>query len=147
MPEGTASPHDVEVIWEGGQRFRGGQPGGAAMLVDGEGEAAPSPVDAMLVALGSCSAIDVVDIMEKRRTPATAVRVRVEFSRAPSPPRRVTAARLHFSVAADSAAHHVERAIELSIAKYCSVSNTFAPDTEITWTAEVSPASEGTRDA
>lgn len=142
MPEGIASPHSIEVVWDGGMRFRGGEPGGPGMLLDGRGEVAPSPVDALLVALGSCAAIDVVEILEKRRTPPTAVKVAIDFARAPAPPRRITAARLVFSVAVDSERHHVERAIELSLEKYCSVSNTFAPDIDIEWTAEISPASE-----
>jgi len=108
-------------------------------MVDGTGEAAPSPVDAMLVALAACSAIDVVDYLEKRRTPPTGVSVSVEFSRAPSPPRRVTAAELVFRVAADTPREHADRAVQLSFEKYCSVASTFAPDTEMTWRVELSP--------
>jgi putative redox protein len=111
------------------------------MVMDGDREAAPSPVEAMLVALGSCSAIDVVEILEKRRTPPTALSVRVEFARADSPPRRLTAAKLHYSVTTASERNHVERAIELSFEKYCSVATSLAPDTQLEWTLEVeSPA-------
>jgi putative redox protein len=143
MPEGIRSEYPVELVWEGGQRFSGGPPGVPAMRVDGGRQAGPSPVDALLVALGSCSAIDVVDILEKRRTPVSALSVRIEFSRAPAPPRRVTEARLHFEVATDSEAHHVERAIELSMSKYCSVASTFAPDTDLAWTTSVKAADAG----
>lgn len=140
MPEGVRSDYPIEVFWEEGQRFRGGKAGAPQMVMDGERIAAPSPVDALLVALASCAGIDVLDILEKRRTPASALSVTVEFSRASSPPRRITDVTLHFEVAADSEAHHVERAIELSLQKYCSVSGTFAPDTRIGWTARVTPA-------
>lgn len=137
MADVKAAPNVIEVVWEGGHRFRGGAPGGNTLLLDGSREAAPSPVEALLVALGSCAAVDVVDILEKRRTPASSVRVSVEFERAETPPRRVTSARLDFDVEVDSEPHHVDRAIELSLQKYCSVSNTFAPDTVIDWTARV----------
>lgn len=140
MPDGVAVAYAIEVGWEGGMRFSGGRAGGAAMVLDGTGEAAPSPVDAMLVALAACSGIDVVDYLEKRRTPPTSVRVVVHFSRAPTPPRRVTAAELVFHVAADSGQEHVERAVQLSFEKYCSVSSTFAPDTRLTWRVELAPA-------
>lgn len=130
----------MEIVWEGGKRYRGGRPGAPTLLVDGEREAAPSPVEALLVALGSCSAIDVVEILEKRRTPASHLEVRVEFARAEHPPRRVTAARVVYRVATDSELHHVERAVELSFQKYCSVSTSLAPDTELTWAVEVRPA-------
>jgi putative redox protein len=134
--EGVASAYPIEVSWEGRNRYRGGRAGGPTLLLDGDREAAPSPVDAVLVALASCSAIDVVEILTKRRTPPAALHVRVEFSRAPSPPRRLTDVRLHFRVATTSERHHVVRAIELSLEKYCSVSSSLAPDTRISWDLE-----------
>lgn len=143
MPEGVPSQYPIEVVWEGGKRYRGGAPGGATLLVDGDRQAAPSPVDALLVALGACSAIDVVEILEKRRTPATRLSVRIEFSRAAEPPRRVTAARLVYSVATASERHHVERAVALSFEKYCSVSTSLAPDTRLEWEVEMAPAEVG----
>src|SRR5690349_4092272 len=110
MPEGIWSDAPIEVVWEGGKRYRGGKPGGPTLVVDGSREVAPSPVEAMVIALGSCSAIDVVEILEKRRTPATSLSVRVDFARAATPPRRLTAARLVYRVATASERHHVERA-------------------------------------
>jgi putative redox protein len=121
-------------------RYRGGRPGGPSLVVDGNSEAGPTPVDTLIIAMASCSAIDVVDYLEKRRTPPTSVRVFVQFSRAPSPPRRVTQARLTFHVAADSPLEHVERAAQLSFDKYCSVSNSLAPDTELSFDVQLSPA-------
>jgi len=111
--------------------------------MDGNREAGPSPVDSVLVSLAACSAIDVVEILEKRRTPATALSVHVEFSRAPTPPRRLTDIALRFSIATESELHHVERAIELSMQKYCSVATSLAPDTHISWKAELEPAPIG----
>jgi putative redox protein len=138
MPEGVAVEYPLEVEWEGGMRWRGAAPGGEPLLLDGERNAAPSPVDAMLLALASCAGIDVVDYLEKRRTPATAARVAVRFSRAPAHPRRVTQAHLVFHVATETAREHVERAVRLSFDRYCSVAATFAPDTELGWEVELS---------
>lgn len=140
MPEGVEAEYPIEVVWEGDRRWRGGPGGGPSLLLDGRRDAAPSPVDVLLVALASCSGIDVVDYLQKRRTPASAARVSVRFSRAPEPPRRVTAAHLVFHVATDSPREHVERAVQLSFERYCSVSSTFAPDTRITWAVELAPA-------
>src|SRR5690606_9109281 len=98
MLEGIRSSYPIEVVWEGGKRYRGGAPGGATLVMDGNREAGPSPVDSVLVSLAACSAIDVVEILEKRRTPATALSVHVEFSRAPTPPRRLTDIALRFSI-------------------------------------------------
>ena len=141
--QGTWSEYPIEVVWEGGRRYRGGKPGGPTLVVDGDREAGPSPVEALIVALGSCSAIDIVEILEKRRTPAERLEVRVDFARADNPPRRVTAAKLRFVVATSSELPHVQRAAELSMHKYCSVATSLAPDTELTWEVQVEPVGVG----
>ncbi len=140
MPEGVPVEYPIEVVWEGDRRYRGGPAGGPTLVVDGNREIAPSPVDTLIIALASCSAIDVVDYLEKRRTPATSLSVSVRFSRAPSPPRRVTDAHLTFRVASDSPREHVERAVQLSFDKYCSVSNSLAPDTRLGYPRDLEPA-------
>ncbi len=137
MSEDGMSEYPIEVVWEGERRYRGGPAGGATLVVDGHRQVAPSPVDSVLVALGACSAIDVVDILEKRRTPATSLNLSIRFARAAEPPRRVTRAEVHFRVATSSEAHHVERAVELSFEKYCSVSATLDPELELGWSVEI----------
>lgn len=140
MPEGVQVEYPIEVRWEGGRRYSGGPAGGPALTVDGNREIAPSPVDTLVIALASCSAIDVVDYLEKRRTPPSSLDVSVRFSRAPEPPRRLTDAHLTFRVATDSPREHVERAVQLSMEKYCSVANSLAPDTRLGWSVELEPA-------
>ncbi len=141
MREGVPADYTIEVMWEGGMRYSGGPAGGATMAVDGERKTAPSPVDAMLVALASCSAIDVVEILNKRRTPPADVRVSVQFSRAAEAPRRLTQVKLRYVVDAESERSHVERAISLSFEKYCSVSASLASDIEVTWELDLRSAS------
>ncbi len=140
MPEGVRSPYPMIVEWEGEKRFRGRIPDGPSLVVDGSRTVAPGPVDALLVSIGACSAIDVVEYLQKRRTPAESLSVRLDFSRAPSPPRRLTAVNAHYTVVTASDAHHVERAVSLSFEKYCSVINSLKPDTELSWSVEVIPA-------
>ena len=73
---GVWSEYPIEVVWEGGKRFRGGKPGGPTLVVDGSREAAPSPVEALIVALGSCSAIDIgrpLPSATRSRTPPSAI--------------------------------------------------------------------------
>ena len=144
MLEGTRSPHPIIVEWQGGKQYRGGPPGGPTILMDGDREAAPSPVDNLVVSLATCSAIDVVEILEKRRTPVSGLTVHVDFSRANTPPRRLTEVVMRFRVATRSEIHHVERAVELSIEKYCSVASSLAPDIDLSWTVELAPPVEST---
>jgi len=139
MLDGVRSQHPVEIVWEGEKRYRGGVPGVPFVVLDGDRSAGPSPVDSLLVALGSCSAIDVVEILEKRRTPAVSLAIRVEFARASTPPKRLTEAILHFTIATVSERHHVERAIQLSMEKYCSVATSLAPDTGLSFSLELIP--------
>lgn len=129
----------IDVAWQGGMLYAGGRPGGPTLQVDGNREAAPSPVEALVVAIASCSAIDVVEILNKRRTPPTELRVEVEYTRAPSPPRRLTAVKLRYLVATASERVHVERAVALSLETYCSVSSSLDPDLPIEWEVEMLP--------
>ena len=140
MPEGVPVQYPIEMVWEGGMRYRGGRAGGPQVVLDGNSEAGPTPPDVLVCALASCSAIDVVDYLEKRRTPAASLSVSVAFSRAPSPPKRITQAHLTFRVATDSPREHVERAVQLSFDRYCSVAGSLAPDTELGFSLELTPA-------
>ncbi|MDR0786500.1 MAG: OsmC family protein [Gemmatimonadota bacterium] len=143
MLEGEKVPYPVEVVWEGEKRFRGGVAGVTSILIDGSRTEGPSPVDSILVSVASCSGIDLVDILEKRRTPVLELSIRVEFSRAPTPPKRLTRIDTHYRVVTGSERHHVVRALELSYEKYCSVTASLAPDTEINWSVDVfSPSGE-----
>lgn len=139
MPQGVPVEYPIEVSWEGGMRWSGGRAGGPTLTVEGGAQTAPSPVDALVIALASCSGIDVVDYLEKRRTPPTASSVSVRFSRAADHPRRLTDVHLTYRVTTDSPREHVERAVQLSFDKYCSVAGSIAPDTRMTWEIEVSP--------
>jgi len=143
MPEGVPVEYPIEVAWEGDMRWSGGPAGGPSLLMDGQRQKAPSPVDALVMSLAACSAIDVVDYLEKRRTPPTAASVSVRFSRAAGQPRRLTDMHLVYHVSSDSTREHVERAVQLSFDKYCSVAGSLAPDVRITWEIELHPATGG----
>jgi putative redox protein len=143
--QGKWSEYPIEVVWEGGKRFRGGAPGKPAVVVDGSREAGPSPVETVLVGLAACSAIDIVEILEKRRTPPERAEVRVEFARAEQPPRRLTAVRVVYRIQAGTERQHVERAALLSFEKYCSVTASLAPDIDLSWEVELEPPSREAR--
>jgi putative redox protein len=128
----------VEVAWVGEHRFDTGRPGGPTSRLDGEGVTGQSPVDGLLSALAACSAVDVVDILAKRRTPVERLRVEARGERRVELPRRFTKVELRYIVdGAGIDAVHVERAIALSHEKYCSVAATLAPDLEVSSIAVV----------
>jgi putative redox protein len=113
------------------------------MHIDGDAVSAPSPVDTLLGALATCASVDVVDILAKRRTPVATLEVEVEGTRADGTPRRLTHVLLAFRITGDGIEReHAERAIELSITKYCSVRDSLDPDLPIEWTLTLGDAAE-----
>jgi putative redox protein len=126
-PRPTATT--VHASWRGDRRYEIGRPGGPSVTIDAAGQAGLGPVDTMLGALAACSAIDVVEYLAKRRTPARRLDVRVDAERNATVPRRVLRARLEITIDGEGIeAHHAERAIALSFQTYCSVSASLAPD-------------------
>jgi putative redox protein len=122
-------PNVVRSVWAGGHRFDTGRIGGPVARIDGEGETGQSPPDALLSALATCSAIDVVDILAKRRTPVEKLTVDVEGERREDIPRRFVRLTLTYNLdGAGVEALHAERAVALAFEKYCSVAASLAPD-------------------
>ena len=122
----------VHATWRGDRRYEIGRPGGPAVTIDAAGQEGLGPVDTMLGALAACAAIDVVEYLAKRRTPATRLDVRVDAERRPTAPRRVLQARLEFAIDGDGIdLAHTERAIALSFQSYCSISHSLAPDVRL----------------
>jgi putative redox protein len=125
----------ARVAWTGeGLAFEGGAPGGPAVVVDGDGRDGPTPVTMLLIAIAACAAADVVDIVRRMRVAIRAVAVDVEAVRADDHPRRLVrvelAFRVHGGVPDDQG--KVERAIELSKEKYCSVLHSLREDVTVT---------------
>jgi putative redox protein len=127
-------PNRVQVSWKGGQRFDASRPDGPAMRIDGTGETGQSPVDAVMSGLASCVAIDVVEIMAKRRTPVARLDIAVIGHRAEGTPRRLVAIELDFTMEGDGIDRdQATRAIDLGLNKYCSVRESLARDTVFSW--------------
>jgi putative redox protein len=132
-------PARVVATWNGDQRFDAGLPGKEAFRMDGRRETGPSPVDALLCALASCTGIDVAEILAKRRTPVETMSINVTGERATTVPARVTSILLEFVIrGAGIERVHAERAIELAITKYCSVRDTLDANMPVTWTLDLS---------
>jgi putative redox protein len=119
----------IRAVWQGGQRFDTGRVGGPVARLDGTNETGQSPVDALLSALVTCSAVDVVEILAKRRTPAERCVIDVTATRRAETPRRVLRFDIEYRIdGAGIERQHAERAINLAIEKYCTVAATLKPD-------------------
>src|SRR5262245_56217586 len=135
-----AEPTVVELTWKGGLVFEG-RAADSGMLLDSDGKLGPSPVQALLLALAGCMAMDVAAILAKARLDLRGIHAHLSAERAPEPPRRVLRAGLHFKVEGDVAAERVERAIALSRDKYCSVWHSMREDIAFTTSFEVAKPS------
>lgn len=129
----------VVVRWDGEQRFDASRLGSNHTIrIDGNGETGPGPVDTLLAALASCAVIDAVAILAKRRTPVDGLTVEVTGVRANSTPAKLTKITLAFRMrGAGIERQHAERAIDLSVTKYCSVRDSIDPAIPIDWTLEL----------
>lgn len=128
------SVSEVSLRWRGdGLAFVGGMPGGPEIVLDSEGKAGPSPTQVLLLSLAGCMGVDVRMILEKSRVPLESLEVRVEGERLEQPPRRFRSIRLTYRLRGPGAEDEpkVQRAIELSREKYCSVLHTLRPDIDL----------------
>jgi putative redox protein len=105
---------------------------------DHERSSAPTPMELLLVALGSCTAVDVISILKKKREQVSAYRVEVRGERRADHPRSYTRMEVHHVVTGREISQKaVSQAIELSETKYCSVAATLRPSAEIVSTFEI----------
>jgi putative redox protein len=101
---------------------------------DEENNVGITPGQLMLVALGGCTAYDVVNILSKKRQRLTDLEVLVTGEQAPDPPWALTRVHLTYRLRGRGLNEKaVQDAIELSKTKYCSVGATIAVSAEITY--------------
>lgn len=143
---GSSVTAKVNVTWAGDQRYDTGRPGGPQARIDGKGESGQGPVDTLLSALGSCIAMDIVEILQKRRTPVEALSAEVIGKRADTTPRRLVHARINWKIdGAGIDKENADRAVELSTTKYCSVHDSLAHDIAIEWSITLNGKTGETR--
>jgi putative redox protein len=131
-------PTTLELVWEHDLVF-GGRSGDVQMSLDSASLAGPSPMQTLAFALAGCMSMDVVHVLTKGRHDLRGLRADLTGQRAPDEPRRFTAITLHFTVTGDVPPDKVERAIDLSREKYCSVWHSMRQDIELTVTYKLSP--------
>jgi putative redox protein len=117
---------DAKVTWNGAMSFTGRANSGFSVPVgsrneDGTYTTGSSPLELMAMGLVGCTAMDVISILEKKRQEVTGFEVKAHIERATEHPRVFTSVMVEYIVTGkkiDPAA--VDRAVELSVTKYCS---------------------------
>ncbi len=115
---------EIEAEWKGGSAFIGSNPAGGSVQMGKLNEIPGiSPMEMILVGLAGCTGVDIVDILQKKREPLKGLKVKVRGKKAEDFPKIYTEIEVTYLVWGDGIdPKAVERAIQLSEEKYCSVS-------------------------
>ena len=139
----SADKKKIVLNWKGNFRFEAKTENGLTVNFDapskygGEGTA-PTPMETVLACLAGCSSFDVVNILKKKRQTITDYSVVVEAERAEEPPEVFTKIHIKYIVKGKNISKEaVERAIQLSYDKYCSVGAMLKKTAEITTSYEI----------
>ncbi|MDC0602408.1 OsmC family protein [Aliiglaciecola sp.] len=109
------------VTWRQDLIFEGTTEEGKSLTLDGNGNGL-SPMESVLISVGACSSVDVVEIMKKARQPLVDCRCELSATRAEDAPRVFTDIHATYIVKGDNISEkHLARAVALSCEKYCSV--------------------------
>lgn len=133
----------ARIKWVEGMQFVGEAGSGHSLVMDG----APSvggrnmgfrPMELLLVGMGGCSGIDVVEILRKGRHDVRDCEASIRGERAETDPKVYTRIDVHFKVTGKGIpAAAVERAVKLSEEKYCSASAMLGKTASIHFTYEI----------
>jgi len=126
--------------WEGRLQFSHIGESGHTLITDaspemGGGGKGAKPVELILMGLSGCSGYDVITILNKMRETVNKFEIENEADRNSEEPKRFVAFRLLYRIEGEVKAQNVEKAIRLSLEKYCSVSNSL--NAEITFAYEI----------
>ncbi|MGB8030723.1 MAG: OsmC family protein [Terracidiphilus sp.] len=127
----------IRLVQTGPAKFTASNAAGATGVIDGPGDmggknAGLRPMETLLSALAGCSAMDVLHIMKKQRQVLERLEVEVEAERADSVPAVFTKIHLRFKGYGPIDQEKLQKAVELSIEKYCSISKMLQPTVTIT---------------
>jgi putative redox protein len=126
------------VKWAGGMSFIGTAESGHSMVIDSDKQIGASPMELLLLSVASCACVDFVMILEKGRQKLSDAWIEIGGQRREDMPKYYTHIEMHF-VAKGTAIREaaVERAIELTLEKYCSASAQMAALAEIRTSYEI----------
>lgn len=133
----------ISMDWKGGLKFTGTSRFGHEISTDGSKKAGGSeegyqPLELLLFGLAGCTGIDVVLIARKMKQEITDLTINIESEQKEEHPRFITRANIEYIFKGkDLKPDMLEKAINLSEEKYCSVGTTLAGVTKITHTIKI----------
>jgi putative redox protein len=130
---------EVNLEWLNSRMFVGTDHLGKSIAIGYQRENEPqgagiNPADMLLLAAASCSAYDIVQILEKGRQPLEGLKVAVSAEQIQDPPYQFISLHFNYTIKGSVDPEKIERAMQLSEDKYCSVLATLKP--ALTFTSE-----------
>jgi putative redox protein len=140
----TEKKHTVRLEQVGPAAFEAAAQGGGSLVVDGAPEIGGEgrgmrPMELLLSAAASCSAMDVLHILRRQKEPLEHLSIEIEGTRADAVPAPFTRIELRFRARGAIDEHKLQRAVELAVEKYCSAIATLNPAVEVSWQAHAYP--------
>lgn len=128
---------EVSATWKGGLNFYGENDKGGTVEM-GQADESIGPMQMLLLGLAGCTGIDIVTILEKKKSPPTEFKVKVRGKRAETFPMVYTYIEIEYLLWGETLKERdVEQAINLSEHKYCSVSLMLAKTARIRSTYKI----------
>lgn len=129
------------IKWTSHQRFLATSPSGHSVHIDSDRDSntAPGPMELVLIALGACTATDILIILEKKRQKIQSLEVVCSGERAADPPTVWKKLEILYRIRGHVEEGAARHAINLSEEKYCSVAAMLQKTAKITWSLELLP--------
>ncbi len=134
---------EAKVTYVDGMQFVGEAGSGHAVVMDADASVGGRntgirPTELLLVGLGSCSGMDIISILKKKKQAVTGLEIIVKGSKAETYPKRFIHMEIEFVVRGRSISPEaMQRAVDLSMEKYCSVKATLEKSAEITFSYRI----------
>jgi putative redox protein len=113
--------------------------GHALVMDDANGHTGPKPIELALLALGGCTAFDVINILRKKRQIVTGYDIELRAEQNPEPPNYFTRVEIKHRLRGCIDPEAVQKAIHLSETKYCAVGAMISKTAQIETTFEILP--------
>lgn len=133
----------AKVTYVNGMQFVGEADSGHAIVMDagpqvGGNNTGLRPTELLLIGLGGCSGMDIVSILKKKKQAVTGVEMNVRGEKAEGYPQKFTTMDIEFVITGKNISEEaVNRAVKLSMDKYCSVKATLEGSAKISYTYKI----------
>ena len=107
--------------------------------IGGEGKGF-RPMEMLLVGLGGCSGIDMVNILTKQKEDLADIKINIKASRVNAEPSIFEEINIQFNLTGNLSVQKVERALQMTFDKYCSVSNILGRSATINFSYSINQA-------